>query len=126
MVHQSCFGGPVTLLVDATGLGAPVVDHLRRSRLDCKLEPVVFTAQVRRDLLSNFLLFFEEGKLKFAHDLRILDAVIDELNGLNQEYETESHDDLAFAAALAAWPLRRRSPGGHQPYPLPVYFGKRA
>jgi phage FluMu gp28-like protein len=122
MMHNSRLDGSLTLLVDATGLGIPVVDQLRRSRLNCKLEPIVFTKQTKRDLLANLQFLFERDQLQFAYNLKMLDAVLDELSNLRLDDSHTTHDDLAFALALAAWPVRDRTPGGHQQHPLPIYF----
>lgn len=124
LVHSACLNGPITLLIDATGLGAPVVDHLRRSRLNCKLDPLVITAQRKHDLLANLQFLFEQQKLDLAHDLHLLDAVIQELQELRPDGKPSTHDDLAFALALAAWPLRTRQLIGEQPNPLPIHFVK--
>ena len=124
IAQSANLNGPITLLVDSTGLGAPVVDHLRRSKLNCKLDPIVFTEQRKQDLIANLIFLFEGQSLTLAHNLPLLDAVIEELTGLRAKGTVAKHDDLAFALALAAWPLRVRTPGGLQPHPLPIYFQK--
>lgn len=122
MLHNGRLDGSLTLLIDATGLGIPVVDQLRRSKLNCKLEPIVFTKQTKRDLIANLQILLERNQLRMAHNLKLLDAVLDELSNFREDGSHTTHDDLACALALAAWPVRDRTSGGHQPHPLPIYF----
>src|SRR5260370_31481906 len=44
MVRRASVTGRCTLVVDATGVGASVVDMLRRASLGCELAPVTITA----------------------------------------------------------------------------------
>ena len=42
------FNGNSTLAIDATGVGRPVVDHLRMMRPPCRMVPVVITGRAGR------------------------------------------------------------------------------
>src|SRR6266853_1303046 len=43
MVRAKPLVGQCTLVMDATGVGAPVVDMLKRAQLGCGIEPVILT-----------------------------------------------------------------------------------
>src|SRR5229473_1377137 len=43
MVRAKPLVGQCTLVMDATGVGAPVVDMLRMAQLGCRIEPVILT-----------------------------------------------------------------------------------
>lgn len=104
-----------TLVVDATGVGAPVVDLLRKERLPCRLLPVTITgghhdAPVgsgynvpKRELISGLQVLFDEGKVQIARRLPMAEALVRELTGLKEG----SRDDLVLATALAWWWARK-------------------
>jgi phage FluMu gp28-like protein len=123
--------GPAHLIVDETGVGIPVVDHLRRARLNCRLEPFTIGESSRRHLLHNLQFLFERGQLRFAANLPMLSIILEELRHLKDRGKLHAmaasppsrHDDMAFALALAAWPLRTRAPIGHQLQSLPGFPG---
>jgi Terminase RNaseH-like domain len=126
--------GSVTLAIDATGIGAPVVDHLRAARLPGRLVPVVITggSEVRelgaarrvpkRDLIGALALALDAGRLRIAAKLRLADALVRELEnyrvslspGGHDSYAPAGagHDDLVIAAALSVWVAERERLGG--------------
>jgi hypothetical protein len=132
LVVQAAPLGPVTLAVDSTGVGQPVVDALRDARLPCTLLPVTITAGEhagrtprgwnvpKRELIVNLQMMIARRELALPADLTALAAIIGELSSLTRKLEAEAgrHDDLALALALAAWPLRNQLQIGDQPYPL--------
>jgi phage FluMu gp28-like protein len=129
LLNQPELKGPTHLIVDETGVGIPVVDHLRRARLNCRLEPFTIGESSRRHLLHNLQFLFEQNRLRFAANLPMLSIVMEELRHLHDRRtphtlapsRPSAHDDLAFALALAAWPLRTRAPIGHQAQSLPGF-----
>lgn len=102
---------PKTLSVDATGVGAPVVELLRRARLDARVMPLTITSGLephsdhvpRTTLLSNLRILFETGLLRLSPGLPHAHQLSTELMSLSTITRAR-HDDLAFALALAAWP----------------------
>ena len=94
-----------TLVVDATGVGAPVVDMLRRADLPCRLMPVTITggehdAPVRggyhvpkRELLTGLQVLVQSGGLQIPRKLMLADALIQEMVGMKEG----SRDDLVLA-----------------------------
>jgi hypothetical protein len=116
-----------TLVVDATGVGLPVVDLLRAARLDCRLVPVTITGGVgesghsgaysvpKRDLITGLQVLFESGKFEMP-DTPATEDLIRELAGMrakpsrsgNWRYEG-SPDDLVLSLALAWWWARKQA-----------------
>ena len=105
-----------TLVVDATGVGAPVVELLRRAPLEATLMPVTITSGAhtapdphggwlipRRDLLTRLRITFESGLLRIPRSLPLARDILNELVHLS-DTPSSRHDDLAFALALATWP----------------------
>lgn len=105
-----------TLVVDATGVGAPVVELLRRAPHEARLMPVTVTSGAhpapdphggwlvpRRDLLSRLVLAFESRLLRIPASLPLRKDILAELAHLSDSPSTR-RDDLAFALALALWP----------------------
>ncbi|MBM3734460.1 MAG: hypothetical protein FJW39_01630 [Acidobacteria bacterium] len=73
--------GRTTLIVDSTGLGAPVVEMLRAARIPVNMIPVVLTGGQtasygngvhhvpKRDLISALYLMFDQGQLMIPRSL---------------------------------------------------------
>ena len=115
-----------TLIVDATGVGRPVVDLLRRAGLPCRLVPVTITAGDRessdsgnwrvpkRDLITGLLVLMQRGKVDICGHLPESETLISELLNIRIKislaghdtygaWREGEHDDLVLAAALACW-----------------------
>jgi len=120
--------GPVTLTVDATGVGQPVVDSLRLAQLPCRLIPVTITAGEhatrsakgesvpKRELMVVFADAPRPARAIATSGPRRRRALLDELASMTRNLEAASgHDDLALALALAAWPLRPRPKSATNP-----------
>ncbi len=75
IVQSRELAGNCALAVDATGVGAPVVDMLRAARLGCDLSAVTITGGGRasgssvpkRDLMGEVLVLLEQGRLKIGN-----------------------------------------------------------
>jgi hypothetical protein len=125
IVNQLSPHGPVTLVVDATGVGQPVVDYIRKENLRCEFQPITITAGEKatrtavpkRELLVNLQLLFARKELQIPAQLPTRKALIDELASMDQTLKAQGsrHDDMALSLALAAWPLRPRPTIGEQP-----------
>jgi hypothetical protein len=114
------------VVVDGTGVGAPVVDMLRAAGLGCEITAVSITGGDResrrgvpkRDLIAGVQLALEKGELRIARRMKNAGALVRELldmrmtasGGMGAEGHGE-HDDLAIALALACWKARRRENG---------------
>ena len=126
--------GSTTMVVDATGVGAPVVDLLR-AELDSTipLVPVIFTGGdtvrcengvyrvPKKDLVHGLIVLFENKRLRLLDDHSETRALINELANMRVKISGESHatyeawrqnqhDDLVFALALACWRGRWSEP----------------
>jgi hypothetical protein len=117
--------GVVTLIVDSTGVGRPVVDFLKENEL--KPIPVTVTGGLnvsydetgwrvpKRDLVSSAKVMLSKRELKIAKGLQFKDVLLAELQNFrvkvniatgHDSYEAwreGEHDDLVFAMCLACW-----------------------
>jgi hypothetical protein len=113
------------VVVDATGVGRPVVDMFRKAGLGAALVPVTITAGRRqsfrdgfhhvpkRVLIETLRVLFQHRRFQFAQALAEAPALIRELHDhrvkvTSPRHETFSarrgaHDDLILALALAGW-----------------------
>jgi len=119
-------GKRAVLVVDATGVGAPVVDLFKRERIQGKLEPIQIVAGStvskengvtrvpKRDLVSTVQVYLQNKRLKIASQLELAETLTRELQNFqvkitdaaNDTYgawREGTHDDLVLAAALALW-----------------------
>lgn len=134
MMRHPALAGESRLVVDATGVGAPVVEMLRSSRLGCAVTAVTITSGEsahgrgeewhvpKKDLLGGLQVLLEEGRLKIPRKLKETATLVKELTdirftpksggrmGMGAEGYGE-HDDLALAVALACWRGRRAEIG---------------
>ena len=121
------------LLVDATGVGRPVVDLFRERGLRHKAITITGGQAVtstgggygvpKRDLIGALEVPFHSRRLKVAAGLHLWETLRQELQSFrrkvslttgNDTYEhwrESDHDDLVLAAALACWGAER-SPRG--------------
>jgi hypothetical protein len=123
--------GKAALAVDATGVGAAVVDMLRRNGLtfdavtitggDTETQSGYDSYRVpKRDLVGNLQVLLQSGRLKIARSLEHAETLRAELLNFrvkvnvataHDSYEAwreGDHDDLVLAAALAAWRAGRK------------------
>ncbi len=118
------------LLVDATGVGRPVVDLFKERGLRHKAVTITGGNQVtrtgggygvpKRDLIGALEVPFHSGRLKVAAGLDLWGTLRGELQSFrrkvslttgNDTYEhwrESDHDDLVLAAALACWGAERK------------------
>ncbi len=116
------------LVVDATGVGLPVVDMFRAARPDARLQPVMITGGSvansssdvhripKRDLISRVQLMLESNDLKISNRLPALEHLREELrqfrmtinHSQHDQYSAREgeHDDLILALSLAAYKIR--------------------
>jgi hypothetical protein len=119
------------LIVDATGVGEPVVDALRRAGLGCEIAAVTITGGEKesctgpsyrvpkQDLMAGLQMALERGELRLAKGLRDGGALMREMlsvrvrSGFGGRMKAGAdgygeHDDLVIALALGCWRARRR------------------
>ncbi|MBK9169077.1 MAG: hypothetical protein IPM24_16615 [Bryobacterales bacterium] len=114
------FAHRTTLLVDATGLGAPVVDYLRHARVPVRIEPVLITSGEtaglgagrmtvpRKDLLAAIQILLEHRRLRIPSEIPLTRSLVRELKAFS--LAGGAHDDLVLSLALAAWYALKRWP----------------
>jgi len=117
--------GHYTLIVDATGVGAAVIDLLRAARL--RMVPVTITGgdtatrsgdgwrTPKRDLVAAVLTLLQTNRLKIAESLALGPVLVAELLNFKVKIDPQTahdsysawregdHDDLVLAVALACW-----------------------
>lgn len=125
--------GSCTIAVDATGVGAPVVDALQIPGETYRLMPVMIGAADReyhvdgvwrvpkRDLIAGLQLAFDAGSFTIARSLRESEVLVEELTAMRAMTRRSGHtqlaspgskhDDLAIALSLAWWATQTRRPG---------------
>ncbi len=114
------------LAVDATGVGAPVVDLFRQTRIDASLQPIQIvggqnvsheggvTRVPKRDLVSCIQVGLQSKMLRIAPKLSEAETlarelqnfqvkITDQANDVYGAWRTGTHDDLVLAVALAVW-----------------------
>ena len=116
--------GKNRLVVDATGVGAPVVDLLRQGGLS----PIAITITggdaatneganwrvPKRDLVSAVQVLLQTGRLKVAEGLQLAPLLVQELLNFQVKITANAHDtyrawregvrdDLVLAVSLACW-----------------------
>jgi len=113
------------LVVDATGVGRPVVDLLRQARLtpvpvvvhggaETTVDANGFRRVPKRELVSRARVLLERGRLKLAAALPLVPTLVEELRSYrlkisdagHEGYEAwreGQHDDLVFSLCLAVW-----------------------
>jgi hypothetical protein len=118
------------LAVDATGVGAPVVDLFKREPIKAQLKPIQIvgganvssefgmTRVPKRDLVSCVQVALQNRTLKIASRLPDADVLARELqnftvkitdaaNDVYGAWREGTHDDLVLAVALALWTASR-------------------
>ncbi|MDH5751341.1 MAG: hypothetical protein OEZ59_02850 [Deltaproteobacteria bacterium] len=108
------FGG-ASVLADATGVGDPVCEDLMQ--MGVPVQPVVFTALRKRQLIDHLALLMEKGRLSMIPH----EETMSELSGFR--YETlptghvrcgapaGGHDDCVIALALCCWGMAAQTGG---------------
>lgn len=131
--HQN-LRGRCAVVVDATGVGAPVVDMLRKGQLGCEVIAVNITGGEsetrsgsvwnvpKRDLLGEVQVLLEGHELRIGRRLKEAGALVRELTDVQMTARRAGkvrmgadgpgqHDDLVIALALACWKAKRPQNG---------------
>jgi hypothetical protein len=126
LTRPPLYDGLTSLVVDATGVGRPVVD-LFRSMFPSGVAPVTITSGSavtqdptgywhvpKKELVSSLQVLLQGRRLKIANALREARVLVRELENFRvkvtasahetfEAWREGDHDDLVFAVALAAW-----------------------
>jgi hypothetical protein len=140
LMASPALAGRTDLVVDQTGVGAPVVDLLREAGLKPIAVSIHGGAVVsregnnwkvpKRDLVGTMQVLLQSGRFKVAKRLKLGPTLQAELLNFKVKidpvtahdsysaWRDNEHDDLVLSAALAAWWAER------QPKPIgPLVFG---
>lgn len=121
------------IVVDATGVGTPVVDMMREERLSVKAVWISGGNKVtekgddftvpKRELIGTLQILLEQGKLKIASKLKDAHILIKELKNFKVKINTKTahdsyeawresdHDDLVLSVAIACWYATKKPAG---------------
>jgi hypothetical protein len=115
------------LAVDATGIGRPVVDMLRKARPHCRLKPITITAGnaaapdgagwsvPKKDLIGALQVLLQSRRLVVARSLPYAALLVKEMEAFrvkvniataHESFEAlreGDHDDMVLAVGMAAW-----------------------
>jgi hypothetical protein len=116
-----------TLVADATGVGAPVVELLRAAKLPCRLIPAQITGGLdessdgvyyrvpKRDLVTGLQVLLDRWPFEIQANTPGVDALVRELAAFKASPSANgamrfggTKDDLTMALALAWWWMRKR------------------
>jgi hypothetical protein len=132
LVQSNKLLNQAALVVDATGVGAPVVDLFRK----IGLVPIAITITggnavtrerggyrvPKRDLVTTLQVLFQSGRLKVAAELPEARLLVEELLNFRVKINVRTahdsyeawregiHDDLVLAVALACWYAEKGQP----------------
>ena len=143
ITRSAGMAGRCILVVDATGVGRPVVDLLKRERPGCTLMPVNITGGAsesrnggyygvpKRDMVTGLQVLLQSGGLQIAsgipHGATLATEMADMRAKVTAAGNTQfgawregAHDDLVLAVALACWSAHKMYP--HGPYGAEAYW----
>ena len=129
VLRRPALAGRCTLVLDATGVGAPVVDLLRAANLGCGIAPVILTGGERashtrgawhvpkQDVITGLQVMLEKRQLGLPSSLAACRMLARELADMEERrsgrggvlsgvWREGQHDDLVMASALACWRAR--------------------
>jgi hypothetical protein len=98
------------IIIDATGVGDPVLDNMVASGTGCEVQGFKFTNQSKRPLVENLVLGFDKQDLILPgpdcadtkEELEYFGFEITDSGNIRYEAE-EGHDDEVFSLALCYW-----------------------
>jgi hypothetical protein len=127
--------GRTMLAIDATGLGAPIVEQIKDAvPTGTRCHPIVITAGdtvlhvdgrtrvPKRDLVTTTAVLLQNGRLRIGKRLHATAELVDELLDYRQKISdagrdsygpssSSGHDDLVIALSLACWAAENRRRG---------------
>ncbi|MFI5421465.1 MAG: hypothetical protein ACHQ1H_10910 [Nitrososphaerales archaeon] len=95
------------LIVDSTGIGSPIVEHCRELKLP--VQGMNLSRGKQEELFSNLKILLEQSKIVLPDNLDLLSSLNcitarrNRIGGYVFDHGKGTHDDLAYALALAVW-----------------------
>jgi hypothetical protein len=124
LMMRKPYTGQTGLIVDASGIGLPIVNEMRRYGLNpvpvtiTASGPLTLTRVAKRDLMSALRLRFERGQVSIPASIKLLDQLVEEFNHFAVEVSQKgnpifsspagAHSDLIMALALAVHFFEKR------------------
>jgi hypothetical protein len=124
-----------TLIIDATGVGRPVVDMVRQAKLRAKVKAFSITCGMtpgdetvpKKDLVGAVQALLQSRRLKIADKLELGQTLAKELemfrvkvtsdrNETFASWRARDHADLVLGLGLAVWYAESKRGGGPDPY----------
>src|SRR5487761_545189 len=90
-----------------TGIGTPILSHLKQ--LGLTVEGMNMHRKNQEEIFSNLRILFETRKVELPDNMELLSSLNcvamerDRLGGYVFSHPSGTHNDLAFALALAVW-----------------------
>lgn len=123
---------PVTVVVDGTGVGAPVVEEMQRADVGARVVGAMITSGERArmeggwvwvpkvDLVGAVGVLLEQGRLRVPVGMAEREQLVREMMGFRMWMGRggvryggkKEHDDLVMALGLACWWGREKKTGG--------------
>ena len=123
LARDVAMAGRLTVVVDGSGVGEPVLDVLRELGVDGELVGVTITGGEKvaaagggrwlvpkKEVVVGLQGMVVRRELEVCSDLRMREDLVEELVGMGRSLRAEGggHDDLVMAVGLAAWRVRSR------------------
>lgn len=117
-------------MIDATGLGDPIVDDLLRSGLS--VDPIKITNPLKKELIEKLSIWIEQKKIRLIYSQDVLFEYdnfgyeITSSGAIKYGARLGYHDDIVLADALAVWSLQPiyREGEAKEPTPTQVAFAR--
>lgn len=132
--YKPAYDNEVTLIVDATGVGKPILDALKQAGLrphgvmitagDTETRTPGITRVPKRILVSRLQIVLEGGRLKIARELPLASTLLEEFKGFKAkitlsghdtygndvgQWREAEHDDMVLATSLITWEGEKRA-----------------
>lgn len=110
-IIAACNKYKTELLIDATGIGDPIFDDLKRAGL--KIEGYKFTQDSKKKLIESLMIAFEQEKIRIfdepvqLNEIEIFEYRINPSGTVHYSAPEGYHDDCVIALALANWKLNQ-------------------
>ncbi len=100
-----------SLCIDQTGLGNPIAESIKHELGEDRVKGVILTPSSKEEILLNLRLLFEERRIIIPPDpelLSHLNCITYKKSSIGYKFEhpNNTHDDLAYALALACWAIK--------------------
>ena len=102
------------LVVDSTGIGSPIISHCRE--LGLPVEGMNLHRKNQEEIFSNLKILFERRKVELPDNMELLSSLNcisserNRIGGYVFTHPSGTHDDLAYALALAVWKAGKAEP----------------